>query len=670
MEFENQSIQEKSINTIRFLAVDAIQKANSGHPGMPMGCAPVAYLLYTKIMKHNPANPKWINRDRFVLSAGHGSMLLYASLYLSGYGLTLEDLKNFRQWGSITPGHPEYGLTPGVETTTGPLGQGFANAVGMALAYSFLSEKFNKEDFKILKNRIYVIAGDGDMMEGISHEAASFAGHNKLNNLIVFYDNNNITIDGKLDLAMSENVAQRFEAYGWEVLKVLDVNNLSELESAVLKAQNSDRPVIIITNTHIGYGSPNKQDTAGVHGSPLGEEEVKLTKRNLGWPEDETFYVPEEVKEHFAIVKENGGRLEQEWNEMFEEYKAKYPEEAELFENIFSGKFGNDWEKKLPVFNDYTEKLATRAASGKVLNSIAAGLPTLFGGSADLAPSNNTYLKEYPDFSANNRQGRNLHFGIREHAMAGILNGMALYGGVIPYGGTFLVFSDYLRPSIRIAALSKIKPVYVFTHDSIGLGEDGPTHQPVEHLASLRAIPNFVVIRPADANETVAAWKYAINHKGGPVALVLTRQKLPVLDRTKFAPAENLEKGAYVIKDTEGKPEVILIATGSEVQLALSAAEEIENKKQTGVRVVSMPSWELFEQQTEEYKSSVLPDDVKVKISVEAGTGLGWEKYTGNSAAVISIEKYGASAPANVLFEKYGFTVEKIVEKVEELLGI
>ena len=670
MEFENQSIQEKSINTIRFLAVDAIQKANSGHPGMPMGCAPVAYLLYTKIMKHNPANPKWINRDRFVLSAGHGSMLLYASLYLSGYGLTLEDLKNFRQWGSITPGHPEYGLTPGVETTTGPLGQGFANAVGMALAYSFLSEKFNKEDFKILKNRIYVIAGDGDMMEGISHEAASFAGHNKLNNLIVFYDNNNITIDGKLDLAMSENVAQRFEAYGWEVLKVLDVNNLSELESAVLKAQNSDKPVIIITNTHIGYGSPNKQDTASVHGSPLGEEEVKLTKRNLGWPEDETFYVPEEVKEHFAIVKENGGRLEQEWNEMFEEYKAKYPEEAELFENIFSGKFGNDWEKKLPVFNDYTEKLATRAASGKVLNSIAAGLPTLFGGSADLAPSNNTYLKEYPDFSANNRQGRNIHFGIREHAMAGILNGMALYGGVIPYGGTFLVFSDYLRPSIRIAALSKIKPVYVFTHDSIGLGEDGPTHQPVEHLASLRAIPNFVVIRPADANETVAAWKYAINHKGGPVALVLTRQKLPVLDRTKFAPAENLEKGAYVIKDTEGKPEVILIATGSEVQLALSAAEEIENKKQTGVRVVSMPSWELFEQQTEEYKSSVLPDDVKVKISVEAGTGLGWEKYTGNSAAVISIEKYGASAPANVLFEKYGFTVEKIVEKVEELLGI
>ncbi len=670
MEFENQSIQEKSINTIRFLAVDAIQKANSGHPGMPMGCAPVAYLLYTKIMKHNPANPKWINRDRFVLSAGHGSMLLYASLYLSGYGLTLEDLKNFRQWGSITPGHPEYGLTPGVETTTGPLGQGFANAVGMALAYSFLSEKFNKEDFKILKNRIYVIAGDGDMMEGISHEAASFAGHNKLNNLIVFYDNNNITIDGKLDLAMSENVAQRFEAYGWEVLKVLDVNNLSELESAVLKAQNSDKPVIIITNTHIGYGSPNKQDTASVHGSPLGEEEVKLTKRNLGWPEDETFYVPEEVKEHFAIVKENGGRLEQEWNEMFEEYKAKYPEEAELFENIFSGKFGNDWEKKLPVFNDYTEKLATRAASGKVLNSIAAGLPTLFGGSADLAPSNNTYLKEYPDFSAKNRQGRNIHFGIREHAMAGILNGMALYGGVIPYGGTFLVFSDYLRPSIRIAALSKIKPVYVFTHDSIGLGEDGPTHQPVEHLASLRAIPNFVVIRPADANETVAAWKYAINHKGGPVALVLTRQKLPVLDRTKFAPSENLEKGAYVIKDTEGKPEVILIATGSEVQLALSAAEEIENKKQTGVRVVSMPSWELFEQQTEEYKSSVLPDDVKVKISVEAGTGLGWEKYTGNSAAVISIEKYGASAPANVLFEKYGFTVEKIVEKVEELLGV
>ena len=668
MDFRDQSIQEKSINTIRFLAVDAIQKANSGHPGMPMGCAPIAYLLYSKIMKHNPVNPKWINRDRFVLSAGHGSMLLYAALHLSGYGVSLEDLKNFRQWGSITPGHPEYGLTPGVETTTGPLGQGFTNAVGMALAYSFLAAKFNKDDLKILDNKIYVIAGDGDMMEGISHEAASFAGHNKLNNLIVFYDNNNITIDGKLDLAMSENVAERFEAYGWEVLKVTDVNDLNELESAVLKAQKSDSPVIIITNTHIGYGSPHKQDTASVHGSPLGEEEVKLTKRNLNWPEDETFFIPDEVKEHFGIVKENGARFEKDWNEKLEKYKANYPEEAELFENIFNGNFGDEWENNLPEFTDYTEKLATRAASGKVLNAIAGSLPTLFGGSADLAPSNNTYLKDYPDFSANNRTGRNLHFGIREHAMAGILNGMALYGGVIPYGGTFLVFSDYLRPSIRIAGLSKIKPVYVFTHDSIGLGEDGPTHQPVEHLASLRAIPNLVVIRPADANETVAAWKYAIKHEGGPVALILTRQKLPVLDRNKYTPADNLEKGAYVIKDSEGKPDVILIATGSEVQLALSAAETIENEKQIGVRVVSMPSWELFEQQSVEYKNSVLPDDATVKISVEAGVGLGWERYTGNPNAVISIEKYGASAPADILFQKYGFTVERIINKVNELL--
>ena len=668
MDYKSQSIQEKSINTIRFLAVDAIQKANSGHPGMPMGCAPIAYLLYSKIMKHNPANPEWINRDRFVLSAGHGSMLLYASLHLSGYDVSLEDLKNFRQWGSITPGHPEYGLTPGVETTTGPLGQGFANAVGMALAHSFLAEKFNKDDVEILNNKIYVIAGDGDMMEGISHEAASFAGHNKLNGLIVFYDNNKITIDGKLDLAMSENVAGRFEAYGWEVLKVSDVNDLNELENAVLKAQKSDKPVIIITNTHIGYGSPNKQDTASVHGSPLGEEEVKLTKQNLGWPEDKTFFIPDEVKEHFTKVKENGLRYEKEWREKFEEYKEKYPGDAELFENVFKGEFGVDWENHLPEFKDYSGKLATRAASGKVLNSIAGSLPTLFGGSADLAPSNNTYLKEYPDFSAADRKGRNLHFGIREHAMAGILNGMALYGGVIPYGGTFLVFSDYLRPSIRIAGLSKIKPVYVFTHDSIGLGEDGPTHQPVEHLASLRAIPNLIVIRPADANETVEAWKVAVRHKGGPVALILTRQKLPVLDRNKYAPAENLQKGAYVIKDSEKEPDVILIATGSEVQLALSAAEELETGKQIGVRVVSMPSRELFEMQPEDYKKSVLPDEVKVKVSIEAGVGLGWERYTGNPDAVISIEKYGASAPANVLFEKYGFTTENIIRKVEELL--
>ncbi len=668
MNFIEQNIHEKSINTIRFLAVDAIQKANSGHPGMPMGCAPIAYLLYSKIMKHNPANPKWINRDRFVLSAGHGSMLLYASLHLSGYNISLEDLKNFRQWGSITPGHPEYGLTPGVETTTGPLGQGFANAVGMALAYSFLSYKFNKEDIKILNNKIYAIAGDGDMMEGISHEAASFAGHNKLNNLIVFYDNNKITIDGKLDLAMSENVSKRFEAYGWEVLHVKDVNDLDELELNILKAQKSDRPVLIVTNTHIGFGSPNKQDTASVHGSPLGEEEVKLTKKNLGWPEDKTFFIPGEVREHFEAVKINGKGYEKEWEENWETYKEKYPEDALLFENIFKGDFGTDWINSLPEFKDYNEKLATRAASGKVLNAIAKNLPTLFGGSADLAPSNNTYLKDYPDFSANNRAGRNLHFGIREHAMAGILNGMALYGGVIPYGGTFLVFSDYLRPSIRIAGLSKIKPIYVFTHDSIGLGEDGPTHQPVEHLAALRAIPKFVVIRPADANETVTAWKYALQHKGGPVAIILTRQKLPVIDRTKFSSADNLEKGAYILKNAAEVPDVLLIATGSEVHLALNAAELLEKEKDIKVNVVSMPSWELFEMQSEEYKNTVIPQNVKVKISIEAAVGLGWERYTGNRNAIISIEKYGASAPAGILFEKYGFTVEHVLSKVDELL--
>ncbi len=660
------NIELKSINTIRLLAVDAIQKANSGHPGMPMGCAPIGYLLYKKIMKHNPANPDWIGRDRFVLSAGHGSMLLYSLLHLSGYQVSMDDIKNFRQWGSITPGHPEYGLTPGVETTTGPLGQGFSNAIGMAAASKFLAAKFNKNDFKIFNNTIYAIAGDGDLMEGISQEAASFAGHNGLDNLIIFYDNNHITIEGKTSLAYSDDVKKRFESLNWNVLHVNDVNNLDELETAIHNAQNEkNKPTLIITNTVIGYGSPNKHNTAKVHGSPLGEEEVKLTKENLGWDPGKEFYVPDEVYAHFNEVKVKGENYEREWNSVFENYKSKFPGEAGLLIKIMNGNFGNVWLSHLPVFENYNEVIATRAASGKVINAIKDYLPTLIGGSADLAPSTNTLMDNEDAFGKTNFAGRNFHFGIREHGMAGILNGMALFSGVIPYGATFLVFSDYLRPSIRLAAISKIRPVYVFTHDSIGLGEDGPTHQPVEHLASLRAIPNFVVIRPADANETVAAWKYAINHKGGPVALVLTRQKLPILDRTKYTAAENLKKGAYIIKESKENPGVILMASGSEVYLALKTAEKLEAEGKN-VRVVSFPSWELFELQSEEYKNSVLPKNVKTKISIEAGVSQGWEKYIGEDGISIAIDgKYGASAPGKTLFEKYGFTADEIVRRVK-----
>ncbi|MFC2134497.1 transketolase [Bacteroidota bacterium] len=661
-------IHAKCINTLRFLSVDAIQKAKSGHPGMPMGCAPIAYLLYSKKMKHNPANPRWINRDRFVLSAGHGSMLLYSSLHLSGYELSLDDLKNFRQWGSITPGHPETGLTPGVETITGPLGQGFSNAVGMSVASKFMAAKFNKDNFNLIDHYIYVIAGDGDMMEGVTHETASFAGHNKLDNLIVFYDNNKITIDGDLSLAMSEDVAKRYEAYGWHVQHVKDVNDLVALEKAIDAAKNEkSKPSLIITDTHIGYGSPNKQDTASAHGSPLGEDEVKLTKKILGWSEDKTFFIPDEVKDEFAKVKIEGKKKEEAWQKLFDEYSALYSSEAKLFSDVIAGDFGDEWEKDLPKFEDYTEKIATRAVSGKVLNAIAGSLPTLMGGSADLAPSNNTYLKNYHDFSPEDYSGRNFHFGIREHAMGAILNGMALYGGIKPYGGTFLVFSDYMRPTIRLAAMSEISPVYVFTHDSIGLGEDGPTHQPVEHIASLRTIPGLINIRPADANETVSAWKFALEHKEGPVALALTRQGLPVLDRTKYGSAEGLSKGAYVLKDSKGEPELILIASGSEVELALTAADELE-KKGKKVRVISFPSWELFEMQSDDYKETVLPKSVKARIVIEAGVKQGWEKYAGDEDGFITIEKFGASAPAKILFEKYGFTVENVVNKSMELI--
>lgn len=666
MSVVSKEFDELAINTIRFLAVDAVQKANSGHPGMPMGCAPIGYVLYAKYMNYNPSNPGWYNRDRFILSAGHGSMLLYSLLHLTEFEVSLDDLKNFRQFGSITPGHPEYHLTPGVETTTGPLGQGFANAVGMAIAQKHLSAIFNKDDIKIIDHYIYGICSDGDLMEGVSHEAASLAGHLKLGSLIFFYDDNEISIDGSTDLAFTEDVGKRFEAYNWHVQHIDDCNDIEAIENAINDAQKEVRPSIIVTRTHIGYGSPNKQDTAAAHGSPLGEEEVKLTKKNLGWSEDEKFFIPKEVQSFFDKMKRKSEEKEENWNKLFEEYRKKYPDDAKLFTDLKNEDYGGEWKSKLPVFKDEGKKIATRAGSGRVLNTIASSLPTLIGGSADLAPSNNTMLKDFPVFSSENYAGRNFHFGVREHGMASVLNGMALYGGVIPYGGTFLIFSDYLRPAIRLASLSGVRPIYVFTHDSIGLGEDGPTHQPVEHISSLRAIPKLVVIRPGDVNETTYAWKYAIEHKGSPVALILTRQGLPVLDQDKYPSAKNLLKGAYILKDSDN-PELILMASGSEVGVTLEAAEQIETSG-TKVRVVSFPSWELFEQQSSEYKESVLPVEVRARVSVEAGVKHGWEKYLGDYGEAVSIEKFGASAPVGIVMEKYGFTSDNIAATAKRVL--
>lgn len=668
MSLISKELDNLAVNTIRTLSIDAVQKANSGHPGMPMGCAPIAYTLYSKVMRHNPANPKWFNRDRFILSAGHGSMLLYSILHLCGYEVSMDDLKNFRQWQSITPGHPEFGHTPGVETTTGPLGQGFANAVGMAIAQEYLASLFNKDDIKILDHFIYGICSDGDLMEGISHEAASLAGHLKLGKIIFFYDDNGITIDGRTELAFSDDTRRRFEAYNWQVLNVDDVNDIEKLFNTVKSAQAEvSKPTLIIAKTHIGYGSPNKQDKASAHGSPLGEEEVKLTKKNLGWAEDKFFFVPDEVYSLFKGVKQCGIEAEEMWQRKFNEYKSKYPKDAELFLQMMNSINRNEWTEHLPSFNNYDEKIATRSASGKVLNAIADYLPGLIGGSADLAPSNNTFLKKYKTFSSSDYSGRNFHFGIREHAMGSLMNGIAMYGGLIPYGGTFLVFSDYLRPAIRLAALSKIKTIFIFTHDSIGLGEDGPTHQPIEHIASLRAIPNNLVIRPADANETVEAWKTAINHKGGPVCLILTRQNVSVINRDKYSSAEELQKGAYILKDA-ANPQLILIASGSEIELALKSADKLEADN-ISVRVVSFPSWELFEAQSTDYKESVLPKTIKAKIAIEAGVKLGWEKYTGEYGEVIRIEKFGASAPDKILFEKYGFTVENVINTSKEILS-
>lgn len=648
--------------------MDGVQKAKSGHPGMPMGTASMAYVLWTRHLKHNPTNPKWHNRDRFVLSAGHGSMLLYSLLHLTGYDLPLDELKLFRQFKSKTPGHPEYHHTPGVETTTGPLGQGFANGIGMAIAERYLAARYNRPNFEAVNYKIYGIVSDGDLMEGVSSEAASLAGHLRLGNVIYLYDDNHISIDGNTSLAFTEDVAKRFEAYGWHVRVVEDGNDLEAVHAALKAAEDeTNRPSLIKVRTHIGFGSPNKQDTAEAHGSPLGEDEVRLTKRKLGWDPEKQFEVPVEALQHFRRAVEQGKKWEALWRTMFDNYKRAHHDLAGELENVREGRLGDEWKKALPVYGPETS-MATREASGKALNALAPVLPTLLGGSADLAPSNNTYLKGIPEFQAGVYSGRNFHFGVREHAMGSILNGMALTDGIIPYGGTFFVFSDYMRPPIRMAALMGIRPIYVYTHDSVGLGEDGPTHQPVEHFAALRAIPNITLIRPADANETSIAWKVAIEHRTGPVALALTRQKIQTIDRSKYASAENLSKGAYILAENSKTPGIILIGTGSEVQFALGAYEQLA-KENIPARVVSMPSWELFERQSKEYRKSVLTPSIKKRVVVEAGVPMGWHKYAGDSGVILSLATFGASAPYELLYKEYGFTIENVLKTAREVLG-
>lgn len=654
-----QNLETRAINTLRFLSADGVQKANSGHPGLPMGAAAMAYTIWTRHLRHNPRNPKWAGRDRFILSGGHGSMLLYSLLHLTGYELPLDELKNFRQWGSLTPGHPEYGLTPGVEVTTGPLGQGFANGVGMAIAASHLAATFNQRGHEIIDPFIYAIVTDGDLMEGVSSEAASLVGHLSLGRLIYLYDDNHISIDGSTDLAFTEDRAARFRAYDWQVLSVEDGNDVDAIDKAIQEAKADLRPSIIMCRTTIGFGAPHKQGTSKAHGEPLGDEELNAAKDNLGWPKEPRFFISDDVLEFYRKAVERGREIEHDWKMRFDAYKRIYPVQGTELQRRLNGELPNDWESALPTFPVDAEGMATRAASGKTINAIAAKLPELIGGSADLAPSNNTKIDGSLDFQKDSYEGRNFHFGVREHAMGSVLNGIAVFGGVIPYGGTFLIFSDYMRPAIRLAALSHYPSIFIFTHDSVGLGEDGPTHQPVEQLMSLRLIPNLVVIRPADTNETVQAWKAAIERRNGPTVLALTRQNVPTFEPLNLP---TVEKGAYVLKDF-GKPEIILMASGSEVSLILEAAQKLADEGR-GVRVVSFPSWELFEKQDEAYRESVLPKNIQKRLAVEAGAGLGWERY---AKSVISIERYGASAPAKVIFEKLGFTVENVVAKAKEL---
>lgn len=660
-------IDLKRINTLRMLAVDAVQKANSGHPGLPMGAAPMAYVLWTRYLKHNPADPHWPNRDRFVLSAGHGSMLLYALLYLTGYDLSLDELKQFRQWGSRTPGHPEYGLTPGVETTTGPLGQGFTNGVGMALAARHFEATFNTTEHAVIDHWVYAIVSDGDLMEGVSSEAASLAGHLKLGNLIYLYDNNSISIEGDTGLAFTEDVGARFEAYGWQVLRVDDGNDLDAIDAAIRFAQAEPmRPSLIMVTTTIGYGSPNKAGTAEVHGAPLGAEEVIATKKALGWPLEPTFYVPDDVLSFFREAQDRGREAQAAWQRTFDAWAQANPDKAAVWKQVVEGELGDEWEQHLPVFTD--AKAATRNASGKVMNAIAAYLPGMIGGAADLEPSTKTYLKDYESIKPGNYGGRNIHFGVREHAMGGIANGMAVYARLIPYTATFLVFSDYMRPSIRLAALSQFPTVFVFTHDSIGLGEDGPTHQPVEQIMALRLIPHLDVIRPADANETAGAWRCAIRNRQRPTVLLFTRQNVPVLQGDAHAIWDGVERGAYVLSEADGgDPAVILIGTGSEVHLALEA-QTLLAEKGVRARVVSMPSWELFARQPQDYRDSVLPPEITARVAVEAGVTFGWEKWVGPQGAVIGVDRFGASAPYQTIYEQFGLTPTAIAERALALV--
>ena len=665
---QKESLAQTAINTVRVLAADAVQKANSGHPGMPMGAAPMAHVLWSEAMNYNAQNPDWINRDRFILSAGHGCMLQYIYLYLTGYDISMDDLKSFRQLHSKTPGHPEYGLLKGIEVTTGPLGQGFANGVGFAIGQKYLAARYNKPGFDVFNYHIYAICSDGDLNEGVSSEAASLAGHLKLGNIIYLYDDNHISIEGDTAIAFTEDVAKRFEAYGWHVQIVKDGNDVKAIADAIQKAKaETSRPSIINVRTHIAFGSPNKVDTAGAHGSPLGEPEVKLVKKNLGFDPEQYFVVPDEVLKFYRDCGKKGAEKEKAWNALFSEYRKAHPELASEFELLSRGQLPSGWKDKLPVFKAEEGKLATRQASGKVLNAIADALPTLIGGAADLAPSTETLLKKYPSFTPDNYGGRNFHFGIREHGMGSVLNGMALTPAIIPYGATFLIFSEYMRPPIRLAAIMKIRPIFVYTHDSIGLGEDGTTHQPIEQLISLRSIPNTLVLRPADANETVQAWRVALEYQTGPVVIVLTRQGLPIIDQSKYTPASELEKGAYILSDAE-KPAVILMATGSEVSLVMEAQAKL---KEQGIasRVVSMPSWELFEKQDAAYKEKVLPRSIRKRVAVEAGSPLGWHKYVTDEGSVVAMTTFGESAPAPDLMKFFGFTVDNVVKKAKELLS-
>ncbi len=658
-----------AINTVRLLSADAVQKANSGHPGMPMGAAPMGHVLWGEAMNYNPLNPEWANRDRFILSAGHGCMFLYSFLHLTGYNCTMEDLKKFRQLHSKTAGHPEYGLLDGVEVTTGPLGQGFANGVGFAIAQKYLAARYNKPGFDLFNYNIFAICSDGDLSEGVASEAASMAGHLGLGNIIYLYDDNHISIEGDTKIAFTEDVAKRFEAYGWHVQIVADGNDVKAIAEAVVKAKaETKKPSIIKIRTHIAYGSPNKVDTAGAHGSPLGEPELKLTKENLGFDPEQSFFIPEEVLNFYRNAGKKGAPKEQEWNQLFQEYKKANPELAKEYELLSTGRLPEGWKDKLPTFKPEDGKLATRQASGKVLNAIADSLPTLIGGAADLAPSTETWLKKYEAFSPENYGGRNFHFGIREHAMGSAMNGMALTKGIIPYGATFLIFSEYMRPPLRLAAIMKQRAIFVYTHDSIGLGEDGTTHQPVEQLISLRSIPNLTVIRPADANETAQAWRVALEHTTGPSVIVLTRQGLPILDQSKYGKATDLEKGAYILSDSAETPKVILIATGSEVALIMEAQAKL---KEQGIpaRVVSMPSWELFEKQDKAYKEKVFPSTIRKRLAVETGSPIGWHKYVTDEGDIIAMTTFGESGAIADLMKFFGFTVENVVNKAKALLG-